>query len=81
MLNLIHYLAAFIDRKKKMQPIEIRKIFSLIKDDDVRMLGLNPEFARPEWLIITNLPVGPPAVRPSVMVDFMYRFQKIYLTF
>lgn len=57
------------DRRQRLQPEQIRKIFSQIKDEDIRILGLNPEFARPEWLIITNLPVGPPAVRPSVMMS------------
>ena len=33
------------------------------------MLGLNNQFARPEWLILTNLPVPPPPVRPSISVD------------
>ena len=33
------------------------------------MIGLNPENARPEWMIITVLAVPPPCVRPSVTVD------------
>ena len=33
------------------------------------MLGLNPEWARPDWMMITVLPVPPPAVRPSIQVD------------
>ena len=29
----------------------------------------NPEFARPDWMIVTVMPVPPLAVRPSIMMD------------
>lgn len=32
-------------------------------------MGLSPEEARPDWMIITVLPVPPPQVRPSIAVD------------
>lgn len=32
-------------------------------------MGLSPEYARPEWMLITVLPVAPPQVRPSVSMD------------
>lgn len=32
-------------------------------------MGLNAEYARPDWLILTVLPVPPAAVRPSISVD------------
>jgi DNA-directed RNA polymerase II subunit RPB1 len=43
--------------------------FQHISDETLETLGMNPMFARPEWMIITNLPVPPPPVRPSVSVD------------
>ncbi len=36
-------------------------------------MGLNPAFARPEWMVITRLAVPPPAVRPSIMTDTISR--------
>lgn len=33
------------------------------------MLGLNPNYARPDWMILQVLPIPPPPVRPSVMMD------------
>lgn len=30
-------------------------------------MGLNPAFARPDWLILQVLPIPPPPVRPSVV--------------
>jgi DNA-directed RNA polymerase II subunit RPB1 len=32
-------------------------------------MGLSVEYARPEWMILTVLPVPPPPVRPSISVD------------
>ena len=32
-------------------------------------MGLNSDYARPEWMILTVLPVPPPPVRPSISMD------------
>lgn len=37
-----------------------------ISDEDCELLGLNHLTSRPENLIITVLPVGPPCMRPSI---------------
>ena len=39
-----------------------------ISDEDCIVLGMNPKFCRPEWLIVTVLPVPPLSVRPSVVM-------------
>jgi DNA-directed RNA polymerase II subunit RPB1 len=41
-------------------------VFKAISDEDAIALGFDPNFARPEWLILTVLPVPPLAVRPLV---------------
>lgn len=38
-------------------------------DVDISILGLHCEEARPEWMILTVLPVPPPPVRPSISTD------------
>ncbi|MCI4349615.1 MAG: DNA-directed RNA polymerase subunit A', partial [Thermoplasmata archaeon] len=38
-------------------------------DDDVRAMGLNPRFGRPEWMVLTVLPVPPVQVRPSITLE------------
>ncbi|KAJ3392421.1 DNA-directed RNA polymerase II subunit rpb1 [Entophlyctis sp. JEL0112] len=43
-----------------------RKIFEMISDEDCRLMGLSPEWARPEWMIMSVMPVPPMPVRPSV---------------
>lgn len=44
-------------------------VFRNISTEDVQKLGLSNDYARPEWMIITVLPVPPPPVRPSIVVD------------
>ncbi len=48
---------------------DARKILERISDETCRLIGLDPIQARPEWMILTALPVAPPCVRPSVNMD------------
>ena len=57
------------DKKVLIRPDYVLKIFTRITDEDCLKLGFSPDFCRPEWLILTVLPVPPPAVRPSVKQD------------
>ncbi|AJU58427.1 Rpo21p [Saccharomyces cerevisiae YJM193] len=45
---------------------EILNIFKHISVKDFISLGFNEVFSRPEWMILTCLPVPPPPVRPSI---------------
>jgi DNA-directed RNA polymerase II subunit RPB1 len=48
------------------------KVYSILKrisDQDCWDMGLDPEWARPDWMLITVLPVPPPPVRPSITMD------------
>jgi DNA-directed RNA polymerase II subunit RPB1 len=47
-------------------PEQVHKCFSGITNEDVSLMGFNPEFSRPDWMICTVLPISPPHVRPSV---------------
>ncbi|KAF6751321.1 RNA polymerase II large subunit [Ephemerocybe angulata] len=55
--------------KRMINPSEIYNVFKKITDQDLHLLGLSEEYARPEWMILTVLPVPPPPVRPSIAVD------------
>ncbi|KAH9819298.1 hypothetical protein DFH28DRAFT_887179 [Melampsora americana] len=44
-------------------------ILRRISDEDLRILGLHAEEARPEWMVLTVLPIPPPPVRPSIAMD------------
>ena len=53
----------------RLWPNKIREWLERIPDDDLRLLGYDPEVARPEWMIITVLPIPPIAVRPSILLE------------
>ena len=53
----------------KLTASEIRERLERINDEDIYVLGINPEVARPEWLVLTVLPVPPVTVRPSITLD------------
>ena len=58
------------DRKGQLLPAA--KVFDILKkvpDKDVKLLGLDPQWARPEWFLVSVLPVPPPHVRPAVEMD------------
>lgn len=61
--------STFLEDTKRLTPIEIRARFEKLLDDDVKALGLNPVFARPEWLIINILGVPPVTIRPSITLE------------
>jgi DNA-directed RNA polymerase II subunit RPB1 len=58
-----------------LQSEMILRAFQRITDADCRMIGLNPEFARPEWMLCTVLAVPPLTVRPSVVMDDNQRME------
>ncbi|UWG51668.1 DNA-directed RNA polymerase subunit A' [Halalkaliarchaeum sp. AArc-CO] len=53
----------------KLMPSDIRDWFEDIPDEDLRVLGINAENSRPEWMILTVLPVPPVTARPSITLD------------
>ncbi|MCJ1486148.1 DNA-directed RNA polymerase II subunit rpb1 [Schaereria dolodes] len=55
--------------KKPITPQMVLNIFKHISTEEIRKMGLSNDYARPEWMIITVLPVPPPPVRPSISVD------------
>ena len=52
-----------------LTPNIIRERLERMTDDDLRVLGLAPEVARPEWTILRVLPVPPVYVRPSITLE------------
>lgn len=60
---------AFLENNKRMNLVQIRARLEKIPDSDLYLFGLNPKAARPEWLILTELPVPPVTVRPSIILE------------
>ncbi|WP_297488141.1 DNA-directed RNA polymerase subunit A', partial [Thermococcus sp.] len=55
--------------KHRMMPTEIRDRLERIPDRDLPLLGLHPEKSRPEWMVLTVLPVPPVTMRPSITLE------------
>ena len=53
-------------RGQKLTPEKAYQILKGVSDADCEKLGLNPKYVRPEWMLVSCLPVPPPHVRPSV---------------
>ncbi|MGA2972575.1 MAG: DNA-directed RNA polymerase subunit A' [Candidatus Bathyarchaeia archaeon] len=53
----------------RLNPSQIRERLERIPDDDLRLLGMEPTAARPEWMILQVLPVPAVTVRPSITLE------------
>ncbi|HIQ03328.1 MAG TPA: DNA-directed RNA polymerase subunit A', partial [Desulfurococcales archaeon] len=53
----------------KLNPVEVRARLERIPDDDLLLLGFDPKDARPEWMVLTVLPIPPVTVRPSILLE------------
>uniref|UniRef100_H2Z9D8 DNA-directed RNA polymerase subunit n=1 Tax=Ciona savignyi TaxID=51511 RepID=H2Z9D8_CIOSA len=54
------------EKKIVVSAERVHEIFKRISDEESDILGMDPRFARPEWMINTVIPVPPLCVRPSV---------------
>ncbi len=52
---------------KTLNPQELREILEKIPDEDLSKLGIKG--GRPEWLVLTVLPVPPVTMRPSITLE------------
>jgi len=61
------------DRKALLLADDAYNVLRKVKDEDLDLMGFNKQQGRPEWMVIKNLPVAPPPVRPSVAMPGSYR--------
>ncbi|MBI2575604.1 DNA-directed RNA polymerase subunit A' [Candidatus Woesearchaeota archaeon] len=59
----------FLENEKRISPIEIRARLEKIPDEDLELFGLRPQNFRPEWSILTILPIPPVTMRPSITLE------------
>ena len=59
----------------EITPEKVLSIFTNISVNDCILLGFDPKYSHPAWMIIQTLAVCPPQVRPSVSVDSSLRSQ------
>jgi DNA-directed RNA polymerase II subunit RPB1 len=56
------------DSKQFLSAETVQKLFSNMRDEDMKAVGLDITHSRPEWFLVSVLPVPPLHVRPSVSV-------------
>ncbi len=54
---------------RRLMPTDVRERLERIPDEDVKLFGMDPESARPEWMVLTVLPVPPVTARPSITLE------------
>lgn len=61
--------------KIPLQVEMVLRCFQRISDRHISLIGFNPKFSRPDWMICTVLAVPPLTVRPSVVMDDNQRME------
>jgi len=60
---------SYVEDGHRLTPADIRDRFEKIPDEDIKVMGMNPDTARPEWMLLTVLPVPPVTMRPSIILE------------
>ena len=60
---------SIVEGNYKLTASEVRERLEIIPEDDYIYLGINKDVARPEWMVLTVLPVPPVTVRPSITLE------------
>jgi len=59
----------FLEAEKRLSTIDVKTRLERIDEETIMALGVNPEFAKPEWAILSLLPVPPVTIRPSITLE------------
>jgi len=61
--------STFMIGKKRLSSIEVRERLVLIKDEELKKIGINTKTCRPEWAVLALLLVPSVTVRPSITLE------------
>ena len=56
-------------KERRLMPTDVRERLERIPDEDLPLFGMEPDNARPEWMVLTVLPVPPVTARPSITLE------------
>ena len=56
-------------RERRLMPTDVRERLERIPDEDIALFGMDAKNARPEWMVLTVLPVPPVTARPSITLE------------
>ena len=60
---------AYVEDKNRLSSMDVRERLEKIRDEDLEAIGFDKEVARPEWMILTVLPVLPVTASPSITLE------------
>lgn len=60
---------SFIEGDQRLSPADVREKLERITDSDAEVMGFDLGVARPEWMVLTVLPVPPVTARPSITLE------------
>ena len=60
---------SIVEGNYKLTASEVRERLETIPEDEYIFVGINREIAKPEWMVLTLLPVPPVTVRPSITFE------------
>jgi DNA-directed RNA polymerase subunit A' len=58
-----------LEDNKRLTPIEIKSRFEVLNEEDLQLVGINSERARPERMVISIFLVPPVTLRPSITLE------------
>lgn len=61
------------EERNKLTPIDVRERLEKIPVEDYDLIGVNKDVSKPEWMVLTVLPVPPVTVRPSITLESSVR--------
>ncbi len=61
--------SSYLENKNRLSPTDVRERLEKITDSDAEALGFDTTVSRPEWMILTVLPVPPVTARPSITLE------------
>ncbi len=59
----------YYENEHRLTPKDVRERLERIPDEDLPAFGMDPHSVRPEWMVLTVLPVPPVTVRPSIILE------------
>ena len=59
----------FLEDGREIKPIEIRTRLERVSDEDCQLLGVDTNSMRPEWAVLTILPIPPVTMRTSITLE------------
>lgn len=60
---------SIVEGNYKLTASEVRERLETIPEDEYIYIGINNDVAKPEWMVLTVLPVPPVTVRPSITLE------------